>query len=81
MPLSNKRKLKGIVVSDKMDKTLVVKVTRIKKHPKYHKQYQVSKKYKEHDPKNEYQQNDHVVIEESRPLSKQKRWRVIKKFK
>lgn len=73
------RKLEGEVVSDKMDKTIVVRVASIKTHSKYKKQYKSSKGYKAHDEKNEYKVGDKVVIEACRPLSKDKRWRVIKK--
>jgi len=73
------RLLKGVVKSNKMDKTVVVSVNRYKEHPKYKKRYKVSKKYKAHDPKNEYQVNDQVIIQESRPMSKDKKWKVIKK--
>ncbi len=73
------RKLSGIVVSDKMDKTVVVRVDRISSHPKYHKQFTVSKKYHAHDAKNEYKVGDKVVIEAMRPLSATKRWNVISK--
>jgi len=73
-----RKKLKGIVVSDKMNKTVIVKVERIKTHPKYEKRYRVHKKYKAHDEKNEYKIGDEVVIEECRPLSKEKKWRVIR---
>jgi small subunit ribosomal protein S17 len=76
-----KRKLEGEVVSDKMDKTVVVKVTTIKVHPKYKKRYKSSKKYKAHDEKNVYKVGDFVAIQECRPLSRDKRWRVIKKIK
>lgn len=76
-----KRKLEGEVVSTKMDKTVVVRVTIIKTHSKYHKQYKSSKSYKAHDEKNEYKTGDKVVIEACRPLSKDKRWRVVKKVK
>ena len=75
-----KRKLQGKVVSDKMQKTVVVKVERIKEHPKYKKRYKVHKKYKAHDEKGEYRVGDTVVIEESRPMSKEKRWQVIEKI-
>lgn len=75
-----KRKLEGEVTSDKMDKTVVVKVTTIKTHPKYKKQYKSSKKYKAHDEKNEYKIGDRVIIAECRPISKGKRWRVFKKI-
>ncbi len=74
-----KRQLKGIVISDKMKKTAVVRVERVKKHPKYKRRYKVHKKYKAHDEKEEYKTGDRVVIKECRPLSKDKRWRVIKK--
>ena len=76
-----KRKLKGIVVSDKMDKTIVVKVERSKRHHLYKKIFFVSKKYKVHDPENKYQQGDQVIITEIRPISKDKRWQVVKKVK
>lgn len=70
------RVLKGVVVSDKIDKTLVVAVNRLKLHPKYKKKYKVTKKYKVHDEKNEYHIGDKVTIIECRPLSKEKKWRV-----
>lgn len=72
-----KKKFKGTVVSDKMDKTIVVKVERVKVHPKYGKRYTVSKKYKVHDEKNKYKTGDKVFFIECRPLSKEKRWRVM----
>lgn len=71
-----KKTLKGIVVSDKMDKTIVVKVSRYVKHPKYQKYYTISKKYKAHDEENKYKIGDNVEIEETRPLSKDKTFRV-----
>jgi len=71
------RLLKGVVVSDKMDKTVVVAVSKFKKHPKYKKRYKVTEKYKVHDEKNEYKIGDQMIIQESRPRSKGKRW-VIK---
>lgn len=73
-----KRKFQGIVVSDKMDKTIVVKVERIKKHPKYKKRYKVYKKFKVHDEKNEAKVGDKVIFEEYRPISREKRWRLVK---
>ncbi len=76
-----KRKLEGEVTSDKMDKTIVVNVTSVKVHPKYKKRYKSSAKYKAHDEKNQYKVGDIVVIQECRPLSKDKRWRVVKKVK
>lgn len=72
-----KRSFTGKVVSDKMDKTIVVLVTRIKVHPKYHKRYKVSKKYKVHDPENRFKVGDKVKFIECRPLSREKRWKVI----
>jgi len=72
-----KRILQGVVVSDKMDKTIVVAVTRTKTHPKYLKRYKVSKRYKAHDEKNLRKIGDKVRIEECRPISKDKCWRVI----
>lgn len=73
----NRKRLKGVVVSDKMDKTIVVLVERLKKHPKYKKYYKVRKKYKAHDPENKYKLGDKVIIEECRPISKHKRWQVL----
>ena len=69
----------GTVVSDKMQKTVVVEVERIKIHPKYKKRYKIHKKYKAHDEKGEYKIGDKVIIEECRPMSKEKKWRVIGK--
>jgi small subunit ribosomal protein S17 len=76
---SPKRRFTGVVVSDKMQKTIVVRIDRVKTHPKYHKQYAVSKRYKVHDEKNEFKTGDVVIFEECRPYSKDKRWRVIGK--
>lgn len=73
------RQLKGVVVSDKMQKTVVVAVSRLIKHPKYKKYYKVTKRYKAHDEKGEYHIGDKVVIQETRPLSKEKKWIVIGK--
>lgn len=75
-----KRKLEGVVVSDKMDKTRVIEISRAKKHPKYHKYYKVSTRFKAHDEKNEYKTGDKVVIQESRPMSKGKRWTIVEKI-
>jgi len=72
------RKFSGEVVSDKNDKTIIVKVESIKKHPKYQKRYVSSRRYKVHDEKNEFKVGDKVSFIECRPLSKDKRWRVIK---
>ncbi|MCK5123166.1 MAG: 30S ribosomal protein S17 [Candidatus Pacebacteria bacterium] len=64
----------GIVVSDKMDKTVVVKIDRLKMHAKYKKKYKVSKKYKAHDEGNEFKIGDKVMIMETKPISKDKKW-------
>ncbi len=74
-----KRQLTGTIVSDKMQKTIVVKVERIKEHPKYLRRYRISKKYQAHVEQGEYKIGERVIIEECRPISKNKRWRVIKK--
>jgi small subunit ribosomal protein S17 len=66
----------GIVVSDKMDKTVVVEVKRLVSHPFYHKIIRRRNKFKAHDPENTCQLGDKVLIEETRPLSRDKRWRV-----
>ncbi|MBN2283939.1 MAG: 30S ribosomal protein S17 [Deltaproteobacteria bacterium] len=71
-----KRTLQGIVISDKMDKTVVVRTERLVKHPKFHKYIRRHMKYKAHDEGNQCGVGDTVLIVESRPLSKDKRWRV-----
>jgi small subunit ribosomal protein S17 len=73
-----KRTLTGMVVSDKMDKTVTVLVERKIKHPLLGKIISVSKKYHAHDENNDFHQGDVVAIEECRPLSKSKSWRVTK---
>jgi len=75
-----KNQLIGKVVSDKMSKTVVVRVERLKKHPKYQKRYKISKNYKAHDESKEYKIGDIVIIEECRPISKDKKWKVIKRI-
>ena len=72
------RALTGTVVSDKMNKTVTVLVERKVKHPLYGKIIRLSKKYHAHDENNEYQLGDTVVIEECRPLSRTKAWRVTR---
>lgn len=72
-----KKTFSGVAVGDKMDKTVVVKIDRIKVHPKYGKRYTVSRKYKVHDEKNKFKIGDKVNFIECRPLSKDKRWRVL----
>ena len=64
----------GIVVSDKMDKTVVVKIDRLKMHPIYRKKYKISKKYKAHDAENKFKIGDKVKIIEVKPMSKEKKW-------
>jgi small subunit ribosomal protein S17 len=73
-----RRRLTGRVVSDKMDKTVTVLVERRVQHPLYGKFVGRSKKYHVHDENNEFHPGDVVVIEECRPLSKTKAWRVVK---
>lgn len=75
------RTLKGIVVSDKMRHTVVVRVDRLKKHPKYQKYYRSSKRFKAHADGTEYRIGDTVLIQETRPISKDKRWRVVEVVK
>jgi len=77
----NRKKRTGIVVSGKMDKTIKVELERLVKHPHYQKRYKVHKKVLAHDEKNEYKKGDKVTIEECRPLSKVKRWKVVEKIK
>tara|TARA_Y100000031_G_C7960748_1_gene265845 strand:- start:237 stop:485 length:249 start_codon:yes stop_codon:yes gene_type:complete len=74
----NIKKFKGVVVSDKMDKTVTVLVERFVKHPKYKKYVKKSKRYKAHDESNEYKEGDRITIEECKPISKDKRFCVSK---
>lgn len=74
------RMLTGAVVSDKMDKTVVVEITRLRKHPKYKKYFKITRKFKAHDENNTYRKGDKVNIREVRPISKDKRWTVINKI-
>jgi len=75
------KKLVGKIVSNKMQKTVVVEVERVKEHPKYGRRYKLHKKYKVHDENGEYKIGDKVVIEGCRPISKDKRWKVISRLK
>ncbi len=77
--IKKKQQITGLVVSDKMDKTVVVLTSMRKRHPKYHKSYTVTNRFKAHDENNEYHKGDTVVIESIRPLSKEKKFKVIKK--
>ena len=72
-----KRELTGTIVSDATDKTVVVEVESLKQHPKYLRRYRSHKKFKAHDEKNEYKKGNKVVIEECRPISKDKHFRII----
>jgi len=74
---SSRKFFQGTVVSDKMDKTRVIKVEWATKHPKYHKVVRRATKYKAHDEKNETQIGDLVKIMETRRLSKDKRWTIV----
>lgn len=76
------RKLTGTIVSNKMTKTVVVRVDSLKKHPKYLKRFRTSRRFKAHvDDEKKYQIGDVVTIGETRPLSKDKRWRVSEVLK
>jgi small subunit ribosomal protein S17 len=75
--MKRRQQLLGRVVSDKMDKTVVVAVERVVTHPLYGKKFRRTKKYKAHDEENRCRVGDLVRIEETRPLSKEKRWRVV----
>jgi len=76
---SRRRELTGIVVSDKMRQTAVVEITHQQKHPQYLKYYTVTKRLKAHNEGGEFKIGDRVRIQETRPLSKEKHWRIISK--
>jgi len=76
---AQQRTLKGVVTSDRMNKTRVVSVSRMKKHALYHKYYKVTSKFKAHDEENAYHNGDQVVIRQVRPLSRDKRWMITGK--
>ncbi len=76
-----KNELRGKVVSARQDKTVVVEVTSVKKHPRYEKRYEIHKKYKAHDEENELEEGEEVIIRETKPISKDKRWKVVKRLK
>ena len=78
MERNTRRSVQGIVTSDKMDKTITVLVETHKKHAKYGKRVQYIKKFKAHDENNECRVGDKVLIMETRPLSKDKNWRLVK---
>ena len=74
---NNRRTLQGVVVSDKMDKTVVIKIERLTRHPLYGKVMKRARTFKAHDEKNECHVGDVVTIAECRPISKDKSWRVL----
>ena len=76
-----KRQLTGKIISTKMQKTVVVEIETIKPHPKYKRRYRVNKKYKAHVKEGDYNVGDLVLIEECRPISKDKHFKVVKKLK
>ncbi|MBI2633065.1 MAG: 30S ribosomal protein S17 [Parcubacteria group bacterium] len=71
------RQFTGVVVSDRMQKTRVVEIRTLKAHPKYHKRYWTRKRYKAHDEENQTKIGDKVLFRECRPLSKEKRWKIV----
>src|SRR5947209_4546982 len=77
-PASRRKTKTGRVVSDKMDKTIVVSVERLARHPLYKRVIRLTTKFKAHDEQNDAHTGDTVVIEESRPLSATKRWRLVR---
>lgn len=74
------RRISGVVMSAKMQKTVVVEVNRLKMNKKYRKQFLVSSRYKAHDEKGQYKEGDKVIIEAIRPISREKRWIVVEKI-
>ena len=74
---AKRKTMAGVVVSNKMDKTIVVRVERKFPHPIFKKVVKTTKKYKVHDEKNECLEGDLICMQETRPLSKQKRWRLL----
>jgi small subunit ribosomal protein S17 len=73
-----KKRFVGVVVSDKMQKTRVVEVVRIFKHPLYKKYIRIKRKFKAHDEKNKTKVGDKVIIQETRPISKEKHFVIVK---
>ena len=76
--MGERKTREGVVVSDAMQKTRVVRIERVYRHPKYQRVIRMSKKLKAHDEANESHVGDRVLIEETRPMSKEKRWRIRK---
>lgn len=77
---TTKRRLRGVVVSDRMSKTRIVAVARLKQDSKYRRHYKTTERFQAHDEANEYHVGDKVTIEECRPLSRKKRWRILMKL-
>lgn len=77
MERNRRRTIVGMVVSDKMDKTIVVEVSKFVTHPLYKKQIKRSRRFKAHDEENTCEIGDKVKLMETRPLSRDKRWRVV----
>ncbi len=77
-PRGNRKVRTGTVVSDKMEKTVVIEIERIQKHPVYHKIIKRHKRFKVHDENNSCRVGDFIEITETRPLSKDKHWRLVK---
>lgn len=80
-PRGTRKEQFGVVISDKMQKTIIVKVNRMAKHSRYGKMVKKTNKFKAHDEKNEAKIGDKVLISETRPISKDKCWRLIKVVK
>lgn len=76
---SGKKIITGVITSAKMSQTAVVSMRRLVEHPKYRKRYWVTKAYKAHNPGDIYKEGQRVMIQESRPLSKEKKWIIIAK--
>ncbi len=74
--MGERKSREGVVISDAMQKTRVVRIERVFRHPRYQRVIRMSKKLKAHDEANESHVGDRVLIEETRPLSKEKRWRI-----
>lgn len=74
--VAGRRKIVGVVVKDRMDKSVVIEVEKFMKHPRYHKYLKTKKRYKAHDEENACKIGDKVLVVETRPLSKDKRWLV-----
>ena len=74
--MGDRKTKEGVVVSDAMQKTRVVRIERVYRHPRYQRVIRMSKKLKAHDEENSSHVGDRVLIEETRPISKEKRWRI-----